>query len=166
MTQPPPRTRPGAQAHPGDTTGRKREQLAREHSEEIAAREGEISMVNAERARSTDEDVVDPMTREVFNPIDGTTRKMDAEVDDAPRILGAGNSAVEEIPENRPTGTIGARANTSQEYLNEKVIVRVNTDLEDVTLGYGNQVSFIEGRKYRVPRWVAQHLEEKGLIWH
>ena len=53
----------------------------------------------------------------------------------------------------------------SVEYLEEKVVVRVNCDLEDVTLGYGNTYTFLAGRRYRVPRWIADHLEERGLTW-
>lgn len=44
--------------------------------------------------------------------------------------------------------------------------IRVNTNLEDVTIGAGNTYSFEEGRKYRVPAHIADHLEEKGIVWH
>lgn len=154
-----PRTRPGQQARHGDATGRKREELQREHSEELAARENEIALVNAEHTRSHDEDVIDPATREIIKQ-DGSILRMDADTDDAPRVIGTGDAAIEELDEPAPTP--GAAVPD----LNEKVVIRVNADLEDVTLGYGNVYSFIEGRRYRVPRWVADHLDSKGLIWH
>lgn len=46
------------------------------------------------------------------------------------------------------------------------VIIRVNEDVEDMTFGVGNNYTFKAGQKYKVPRNVADHLEEKGYIWH
>jgi hypothetical protein len=43
---------------------------------------------------------------------------------------------------------------------------RVNTTLEQVTIGVGNTYDFVEGQKYRAPRWVYQHLDEKGVVFH
>lgn len=40
-----------------------------------------------------------------------------------------------------------------------------NTNLESVTFGAGNHYTFEEGRKYVVPRELADHLSSKGLIW-
>jgi hypothetical protein len=44
--------------------------------------------------------------------------------------------------------------------------LRVNTDLEEVTIGAGNHYNFLEGRNYIVPAHVYNHLEEKGYVWH
>lgn len=44
--------------------------------------------------------------------------------------------------------------------------LRVNTDLENVTIGWGNNYSFFVGQKYKVPQHVYDHLEEKGYVWH
>lgn len=44
-------------------------------------------------------------------------------------------------------------------------VVRVNEDIS-MTYGAGNHYDFEAGKKYRVPKAVAKHLEEKGLIWH
>lgn len=44
--------------------------------------------------------------------------------------------------------------------------IRVNANLEAVTIGVGNTFDFEEGRKYRVPKAVADHLEEKHYVWH
>ena len=46
------------------------------------------------------------------------------------------------------------------------VLIRVNEDLEDVTFGVGNHYTFKMGQKYKVPKNLADHLEEKGYIWH
>jgi hypothetical protein len=44
--------------------------------------------------------------------------------------------------------------------------IRVNANLTDVVIGQGNYMTFEVGVPYRVPAFVADHLEEKGLIWH
>lgn len=164
------RTRPGRQARPGDVTGQKREALAREHSEEIKAREGQLTMLTQEKQRSVDEDIIDLETNEVINATTGVATKMDEDdEDEAPRLIGSSTSTldIEELPDPKPQ--VDDRGNVvlaqSVEYLNEKVVIRVNCDLEDVTLGYGNTFTFLEGRRYRVPRWVQQWLEERGLTW-
>ncbi len=160
-----PRSRPGNQARPGDVTGRKREQLSAEQAEEINRRQGEMAMITAERQRAFDEDVVDPLTREIIKP-SGDTISMDAEPDDAPRLISTGAAQIEELPDPKPNiSAVGTRTSLASDP-DEKVIIRVNCDLDEVTLGYGNTVSFKQGGKYRVPRWVANHLEEKGLVWH
>lgn len=168
MTAVTPRTRPGRQARPGDVTGAKREALAREHSDEIKAREGEISLLTAEKTRSEDEDIIDPLERVLISDVDGSVRKMDPEPEDeGPRFINPSGSAVEieELPDEKTADKARVVRAETAEYLNEKVIIRVNCDLEDVTLGYGTTVSFLEGRRYRVPRWVERHLAEKGLTW-
>lgn len=47
-----------------------------------------------------------------------------------------------------------------------EVIVRVNQDIEQMTVGAGTSYDFVVGQKYKVPRHIADHLEEKGLVWH
>lgn len=48
----------------------------------------------------------------------------------------------------------------------EKVTFRVNENLEQVTIGHGRNYDFIQGQEYRAERYIRDHLEEKGLIWH
>lgn len=43
--------------------------------------------------------------------------------------------------------------------------IMVNTDLESVTFGAGNHYNFEIGRKYTVPRGLADHLSSKGLLF-
>jgi hypothetical protein len=51
--------------------------------------------------------------------------------------------------------------------VSEKTIeCKINTSLENVTIGYGNTYNFEQGQKYRIPQSVYDYLEEKGLIWH
>lgn len=44
--------------------------------------------------------------------------------------------------------------------------IRLNTTLENVTIGVGTDYSFVEGQQYRVPAHVADYLEELGYVWH
>jgi len=46
----------------------------------------------------------------------------------------------------------------------ETVEIRVVQDLENMTLGHGNNYSFKAGQKYNVTRHVANHLKEKGYL--
>jgi len=50
---------------------------------------------------------------------------------------------------------------------NEPMVrIRVNTDLEQVTIGYGNTYNFYRDRWYKVPKHVADHLERLGYVYH
>lgn len=44
------------------------------------------------------------------------------------------------------------------------VEIRVVSDIENMTLGAGNNYSFKAGQKYSVTKGVAQHLKEKGYL--
>lgn len=48
----------------------------------------------------------------------------------------------------------------------KQVEFRVNTTLEEVTIGYGRHFNFEQGQKYKADQSVYDYLEEKGLIWH
>ena len=47
---------------------------------------------------------------------------------------------------------------------NATVEIRVVEDLENMTLGAGNNYSFKAGQRYTVSKHVAQHLKEKGYL--
>jgi hypothetical protein len=44
--------------------------------------------------------------------------------------------------------------------------IQVNCDLENVTIGIGNNYTFKRGVWYTVPAGVAAYLDAKGLVWH
>lgn len=48
----------------------------------------------------------------------------------------------------------------------EPVRFRASEDLEDITVGQDRHLTLKGGRTYQVPRWVAIHLDDKGLVWH
>lgn len=47
----------------------------------------------------------------------------------------------------------------------DKVIIRVNSDIEDMTFGVGNNYTFKAGVKYSVPRGLADYLQGLGYLW-
>jgi hypothetical protein len=44
------------------------------------------------------------------------------------------------------------------------VEIRVVQDIENMTLGHGNNYNFKAGQKYKVKKHVAEHLKEKGYL--
>ena len=46
----------------------------------------------------------------------------------------------------------------------DQIVVRVAEDLEMMTFGAGNYYSFKAGKKYKVSKELATHLEEKGYL--
>jgi len=47
----------------------------------------------------------------------------------------------------------------------DQVVIRVAENLDMVTIGAGNNYSFQVGKKYKVPKHVATHLQEKGYLY-
>lgn len=47
----------------------------------------------------------------------------------------------------------------------DTTVVRVAEDIENMTIGAGNNWSFQTGKKYKVPQHVAEHLKEKGYLY-
>lgn len=125
---------------PTDHTGNKRQQLEKEHADEIVRRQGEMAMISHAAAEAASE-VVD-----MVKPDEPLT----ASAEDAPPAVWETVGG----PEVRGPADDGT------------VVIRVNSDLEDVTIGAGNNYTFMEGQQYRVPAYVAAHLEEKGYVYH
>lgn len=46
----------------------------------------------------------------------------------------------------------------------DQVVIRVVEDLDQMTFGAGNYYSFKAGKKYKVSKDLARHLEEKGYV--
>jgi hypothetical protein len=47
----------------------------------------------------------------------------------------------------------------------DQVVIRVAENLDMVTIGSGNHYSFQAGKKYKVAKHVAVHLQEKGYLY-
>jgi hypothetical protein len=47
----------------------------------------------------------------------------------------------------------------------DMVVIRTITDIDDMSSGVGNTYTFKAGVKYRVPKSLADYLEQLGYIW-
>jgi hypothetical protein len=47
----------------------------------------------------------------------------------------------------------------------DMVVIRTITDIDDMSYGVGNTYTFKAGVKYRVPKSLADYLEQLGYIW-
>jgi len=72
-------------------------------------------------------------------------------------------TAQKPAPEVESVGDVEVSAVTVEDDL---VNFRVNTTIEQVTIGAGNLYDFVEGQQYRAPRWIYKHLDEKGVVYH
>jgi len=140
----------------GDVTGRNADKLAEQKQAELAARQGEISMINAQAA-VRDEETVDLTSGPVAQPPVVEQADQDKVAARASQPAETGGVEVVEEPE------VEVRDVEVAPQVRE---FRVNEDLENVTIGQGTNFNFYEGKKYRAASHIYDHLEEKGFIWH
>ena len=48
----------------------------------------------------------------------------------------------------------------------QPVVFRANEDLDQITVGQGREFNLKAGRQYRAPKWVRDHLDAQGLVYH
>lgn len=170
--------------NPSDVTGRQREAAQKAHAAEQQEAAERMSMITATKARDDATTITDltgsgpvelsyeELSDEERAEIEYVDAEDDAVIEDA-RVEGpVPFSADHEPPEERGFPGEGEPALT--EIVHSRPlrvrpttkVIRVNTDLDAVTVGYGNTYAFVEGRKYRVPSEVADHLEGLGYVWH
>jgi len=158
----------------GDFTGNQKEVLQRQHEDAVNERRDELGLVTAGQQAIKDEGVIDLTSGQPV--LEGTDKLIDTaarqpgvveqeEVPEEGTRIGSGTSTydVMEMPDEKPKALAQAGEVLTPDLLNSPTLVRALYDLEDITIGYGNTFTFREGYRYRVPRWVAQHLEEKNL---
>lgn len=177
---------PRARAQRGDFTGTETERLQREHADELARRQQEIGLTNAVDVVIEQEGVFDPATGQLIDMPPEAKAKVDAlgdtviEVEDPDAILDPHNTPPrdplqgfqEMIPKQKQKRVssnpmevtdLGDEVIVTEE---EYKVIRVNTDIEDMTYGVGNTMTFLRGRRYSIPLDLYRHLESKGLIYH
>ena len=184
------------QTRPGDLTGNTKAEQQKQHAPAIAEAARGMTVVNAPVVERVDEIVdyseggspnpgneagvrlisiedlgpdtlmaVEYLPDETFDAADlpdGTTDvrpEMVRQLDEPPSA---------HQPRAVPREVVRTDAPTMQQTTVEQAfrVMRVNTDLEDVTIGQGNHFTFREGVRYKVPAMVYDHLEEKGYVWH
>lgn len=162
------------QSQRGDVTGRKAEVLKEQAEDAVDARRGEMGMVNSQRAQVKQEGVINLMgdaprleTGERVDLADKEPVPVDepepiAEGREINRKSGDSGPSVKEIapPEARPRDV-----NEVAEEGSEMNPTRIHVlfDLEDVTMGQNNTFSMRAGYRYELPRWMAEHLADKGV---
>lgn len=125
----------------GDHTGRQTEQLLRERTEELDKAAERMTMTQQLEQEYNDNTVIDYTDPE--HPVE-----LDIAV------------AVPEFDEDE---SIEVVEEAGTEIKVKKRTVRI-TETCSPTIGYGNKYEFIAGRKYTLPVWVVEHLDEKGLV--
>jgi hypothetical protein len=172
-----PQRGPRAASRQGDVTGQRAKALAEEHEAVVNDRRDEISTITHTQRRVRDEGVVD-LTGDapVLEVPDDLRDEAESTLEPLPEPVGAGkninngprarngedSAEVLELPEDKPR-VRGITEILPEGSENDPVTILVLFDLDDVTLGIHNTMSFKEGRKYRLRRWMGDHLVEKNL---
>lgn len=171
----------------GDFTGRQRQKLAEEKGKELLDRQKEIGLVNQVDIVVEEEGIFDPITGELEELPDSAKAKVDqlqdqpVVVDDADEILDPTQpqstfdpmkdlrdletkQQEKPVPANAMEVTdLGIEPITVED---EWRVIRVNSDVEEMTYGAGNTYTFQRGRRYRVPRGLYDWLESRDLVYH
>jgi hypothetical protein len=125
---------------PGDFTAKEALRLQRENAEEIAQRRHQVGLVGGGVEEAVDESAI-------YDPASGQRLDLTPEEIQALPTWSAPDEDEEEVME------VGA----------DYAVIKPLQDLENVTYGIGNTLSFSRGRRYRVSREVATHLVSRRL---
>jgi hypothetical protein len=172
-------------AQRGDFTGTQRQQLAEEKAAELAERQQEIGLVNQVDMVREEEGIWDPATGQVMELSPETESKIrqieepvtvDTDPILDPSVPVPGYDPMKDLQDmqtqqrSKPQATnvlevqdLGPEPVTVE---SEWRVIRVNTDIEDMTYGVGTSYTFLRGRRYRVPYYLYQWLESRGVVYH
>jgi hypothetical protein len=177
-----------ARANPqrGDHTGRERQRLTAEKAKELEERQKEIGLVNQVDIVVEEEGIFDPITGELEELPESAQAKVDQlketpiVVDDDP-ILDPTQPPdsydpmkdlrdLQPLQQEKPVPSNDMEV---QDFGSEPItvedewrVIRVNTDVEEMTYGAGNTYTFLRGRRYRVPKGLYDWLESRELVYH
>ena len=157
-----------AKSRHGDLTARTKAKLLEEHAKEQNLKAQRMAMIDVQAQERKD------------GVVDLTDPNRD---DDGVRAPESVDLTQEEIQRQAPAQNITAGqqpdvpvAPEPDEVQSQSVDVenpglrlvefRVNESVPQVTVGHGNTFDLVEGQKYKAPKYVYDHLEEKGLIYH
>jgi hypothetical protein len=177
---------PRAAPQRGDFTGQERQRLTEEKAKEIADRQGEIGLVNQVDIVVEQEGIFDPVTGELTELPQSAQAKIeqlqepvvideDEVLDPAtpPRVTPDPMKNLQDLEVKQQPKVHTPNALEVQDLGEEPIVVedewriiRVNTDIEDMTYGVDNNLTFLRGRRYRVPRHLYNWLESRGVVYH
>jgi hypothetical protein len=166
----------------GDLTGQTRQKLAEENAKELLERQKEVGLVNQVEVIEEAEGIFDPATGEVIEMPEDAQAKVEAlaepqsvEEDPVldPAVKYPGYDPMKDLqdmqqqrqdkPYHNPLEVDEAPVTVEGEWK----IIRVNTDIEEMTYGISNPpYTFLRGHRYRVPKPLYTWLESRGVIYH
>lgn len=168
---------PRPQSQRGDVTGTNARVLAEEAENAVEERRGELGMMTHANRVIKDTGIID-MTDSKRPVLEGTEIEIDtsseptlaaerAEPVPEGRNINTGSNAnvkVMELPQPEAAKARGPMEAVEEGRENDPIVVQSLFDLEDITLGYGNDMSLKSGYRYKLPRWMAEHLESRGVV--
>lgn len=170
----------------GDYTGRERQRLTEEKAQELSERQKEIGLVNQVDLVTEEEGVFDPVTGELVELPESAQSKI-AQLQDQPVVVEDDpildpaapqhiadpmknfqdletKQRAKPMPSNPlEVQDLGPEPITVED---EWKVIRVNTDIEEMTYGAENNLTFLRGRRYRVPRHLYDWLDSRGVVYH
>lgn len=170
----------------GDFTGQQRQKLVEENAKELADRQKEIGLVNQVDIVTEEEGIFDPVSGELTelsqSAQDRIERLQEPVVVDEdeildptapPKVVVDPMKNLQDLEMKQQPKTHAHNALEIEDLGEEPIVVedewriiRVNTDIEDMTYGIDNTLTFLRGRRYRVPRHLFDWLESRGVIYH
>ena len=168
----------------GDYTGQQRKKLAEQQAAELVERQKEVGLINQIDTVREEEGIFDPTTGEMLELSDEARAKITeleqpVTIEDDPILDPTGGRnydpmrnlqpvEVQQVPKVPSPNALevqdlGDHPLTVEE---EWRVIRVNTDIEEMTYGAGNNLTFLRGKRYRVPRDLYDWLEDRGVVYH
>jgi hypothetical protein len=135
--------------NPADQTALRKQQLEIEHAAELAERAAELTMQNAQYVSQVRDEVLD------FSDIDTPLPEYSPQVDDTTPVVEC------VIKFDIDQMAFGMKINRPAELDPETGAV-----VRPAELGGIRFLSFTEGRRYKLPRALYNHLDERGYVRH
>lgn len=125
----------------GDYTGQTKARLAHAAAEQSALAAQSMTMVSAAVQESRSNDVIDLFCDRDYENLQTRTQ-----------TNSDGTADVVEVDTIDPQF--------------KAVKFRASEDVEQVTVGQGREFTLQAGRTYKAPRWVVEHLDTQGVVYH
>jgi hypothetical protein len=138
---------PASRKRAADLTGKEMERLAEDRKTEIVEASSRIALVNAQQ-KAAREEIVDYTDSPEPLP---TVEVRQAEVNSPYRMIRV-NQDIDQM-------TYGRKVPDPGDYDNPDISLR-----RPAVMGPLNEYNFKEGQMYRVPKEVAEHLNDKGYV--
>lgn len=158
----------------GDMTGRLKASLAKDAAAEQQERAAEVSMASAAQAEQERTALFDPQSGAVIEEPVRTAVLAEPPPQPQPGFFRdaepalTGRESEEEINAIMAARAAAPVSSRPARALSPMVRVRIDQDVEKMTYGMRdgepNNFNFKEGLQYEIPREVAEHLDDRGLV--